>query len=176
MSTIYKWMDSETVVTSTTTANLLRTSDPVLVASLALGNRTGQATVGTVATLWPVTSATTGSTATTILPYGVISVQASSVSTTQAWLLSTATQTGQCVTIFYNSTSTSSQNVINTASTANMTFASTETYAGTTLTFNQVPKAYFELTAVTVSTAGGAFINPNVWMVTGRSAAGTLCT
>ncbi len=171
MSTIYKWQDSETVVTSTTTS-LLKSSDPVLINSANQGGRAAQATVGTIATLWPVSTST--STATVMLPYGVISLTPGS--TTQTWVLSTATQIGQCVTLLYNCTSTSSQNAISTNSTAAMTFASTETYAGTTLTFNQVPKAYYELTAMTVSTATGIFINPNVWMVTGRSAAGTLCT
>ena len=172
MSTIYKWQDVEPTVTSTTTS-LLKASDPVLVNSANQGGRAAQATVGAVATLWPVSTST--STATVLPPYGVISLTPGS--TTQAWLLSTATQVGQCVTIFYNSTSTSSSNSITTNSTANMTFVSSETYAGITLTFNQVPKAYVELTAVTVSTASGIFINPNVWMITGRSGvAAILCT
>lgn len=177
MSTIYKWQDSETVVTSTTTAALLKTTDPVLINSLNAGGRAAQATVGTIATLWPVaTVATTASTGTALLPYGILPVSSSSTASPATWLLSTATQIGQCVTLVYNCTSTSSQNTITTASTANMTIASTETYAGISVTFNGVPKAYVELTAMTVSTALGTFINPNVWMVTGRSAAGTLCT
>ncbi len=171
MSTIYKWQDSEAVVTSTTTAGLLTAASAVLVNT---AGKTGQATVGTVATLWPTVSSSSSSTTVALLPYGVTGV--TPASTTQGWVLSTATQIGQCVTLWYNCTSTSSQNAITTNSTANMTFVSTETYAGTTLTFNQAPKAYYELTAVTVSTASGVYINPNVWLITGRSASGTLCT
>ncbi len=176
MSTIYKWQDSENVVTSTTTASLLKASDPVLVNSQNLGGRAAQATVGSIATLWPVASiATTATTATALLPYGIVSVTSSSTANPATWLLSTATQIGQCVTLIYNCTSTSSQNTVTTASTVNMTMAATETYAGISITFS-APKAYVELTAVTVSTALGGFINPTVWMVTGRSAAGTVCS
>ncbi len=176
MSTIYKWQDSEVIVTSTTTANLLRATDPVLVNSQNLGGKAAQSTVGSVATLWPVAStATTASTATALLPYGIIGITSSSTANPATWLLSTATQIGQCVTLVYNCTSTSSQNTVTTASTVNMTIASTETYAGISITFNQNPKGYVELTAMTVSTALGGFINPVVWMVTGRSG-GIVCT
>ncbi len=171
MSTIYKWQDTETLITSTTTANLLRPQDPVLVNSLNLGQRPAQAAVGQIATLWP--TSTTTSSATALPPYGIVSLTPGS--TTQAWTLSTATQPGQCVTLFLNSTTTSSQNTVQTASTANMTFVSTDTYAGITITFNQNPKGYVELTSMSVSTANAIFINPFVWAVTGRSG-GIVCT
>ncbi len=167
MSTIYKWFDTVDVITSTTTGVLLRAADPVLVKSGATTNA-AQATVGTMSSLWTVS--TSSSTGTNLLPYGVIQLTSP---TSAQWFLSTATQVGQCVQIFYNSTSTSSASNVTSASTGAMTFASTETSSGMTFTFNQVGRAYLELTASPTSSSSSPACQ---WLVTGRSAAGLLCT
>ncbi len=175
MSFYPKFQDVEPSVTSTTTGGLLKTSDPVLVFS---GNRSapGQATVGTISTFWP--TSTSSSTATNISPTGLFQLQAASTSANATFLLSTATAVGQCVEIFYQSTSSSTQNQVTTASTANMTIASTDAQLGMTITFSGVPRAYVQLTAANASTAvtGNASPNSVQWLMTGRSSAGVVCT
>ena len=158
MSFYTKFQDAETVVTSTTTANLLGTSDPVLVYSGAL-KRAGQATAGTVATLWPVAPTATSATTATNLPNYGQSVLASSVVT--AWLINDPTAKGQIISIF-NTSSTSTANNVNTVS---ATIVATDTQSGITFGFGK-SGAYLEAVALSTSQ----------WLVTGRSAAGLICT
>lgn len=151
----YTVFDSDTVVTSTTTANLMAATDPVLIHSSAT-KRKAQSTVGSVATLWP--TSTSSSTATNLPNFGqIVLTSASSV----AWIINDPSQKGQLVSIF-NTSSTSTNNVVltNTA-----TIIATDTQTGVSVQF-QKSGTYAEMTSLSTS----------VWMVTGRSAAALNCT
>ena len=66
---IYKFQDSETVITATSTT-VITGADSLLMYS-ATDARTRQSTVNSVATAWTVTNATTTSTATGIINSGI---------------------------------------------------------------------------------------------------------
>ncbi len=168
MSFYTKFQDGEPTVTTTTTS-VLQASDPVLVYS---GNQkhASQATVGAISSLWSIS---TSSSTTSIPATGIVELSATSAS---FWALSTAASAGQCVTIYFNSTSTSSAQGVVTASSGAMSFCSTEASNGQTITFNQVRGAYVELTSITNTTSISGSTGLLQWAITGRSAAGVLCT
>lgn len=161
--TEYTFHVSESLVTSTTTATLGST-DPVLVYSNS-AIHTAQSTIGSVSSLWNVTSATSATTGTNISSNGYTSLGSSSGPIT-AWLLDTPLATGISKTI--QSVSTSTANTVTVSTTAvNTVIHSTDTWAGRTITFS-LPGAFVNLMA----TAG----TTNVWSVVDRSAAGVACT
>jgi len=156
MSTIYKFQDSETVVTSTSTAGL-SPSDAVIVYSTIAG-RTRQSTVSSVANQSVVTSATSATTATNITCFGYTSLGSSSGPIT-AWLLDDPPVAGVKKEISSLSTSTS-----NTVSTVSATIQATDTWVGRTLYF-RIPGDTVKLTARTTA----------IWTVDSRTSA-IVCT
>jgi len=158
---IYKFQDSEPVVTSTTTS-VLAASDPLLVYSGSQG-RTAQTTVGIASSKSYATAATSATTGTNISTYGFTSLGSSSGPNT-TWLLDVPLAAGISKTIV--SISTSTANVVTSASTSFANFLSTDSWLGSSITFSK-PGAYVEL--VSISTSQG-------WLVAGRSAAGVLST
>lgn len=164
---IYKFQDSETVVTTTTTG-VLAATDPILVWSSSRA-RTSQTTVGAISGLDLVTAATSGSSATLLTPYGLTTLGStqSTNGTSNIWVLPAPATTGQYVCLM--SVSTSTNNQVTTASTASANFLSTSSWLGTTITFS-APGAYAELQG---STGTGTIAG---WLIIGRSTAGVTCT
>lgn len=117
-------------------------------------------------------SSTSSSTA-AVTGSGVVQLTATSAS---FWSLSTAANPGQNVIIYFNSTSTSSAQGINTASTGGMSFCSTDASNGITITFNQVRGAYVELTSIVNTTSVSGSTGALQWAITGRSQSGVVCT
>lgn len=140
MSTIYKFQDSEAVISSTS-ATAMTAADTMPIYSAALG-RTQQATAGSVSCMATVTAATSATTATLIPNYGYTSLGSSSGPVT-AWVLG-APIVGTSKTI--RNTSTSTANTVASGSTG-ITFNSTGTNQ---LLFNGV-LAYVDLIGVSAT-------------------------
>ncbi len=161
MSTIYKFQDTETVLTCTTTS-ILTSTDVVLVNSVAKGGPSS-AQIGVVSALAKVTSATAASTATNITSWGVTQVTGNTSGT--QWLLDPPPAVGIYKTII--TSSSSGILLVTTASTATANFVTTGTALGTTLTFTSTQGGvYVEL--VSLSTA--------LWALIGQPKTGLACT
>lgn len=156
MSFYTQFNNAEAVVTSTTTSILLA-SDPALIYS-ANQKHAVQSTVGSVATLWPVKTATVNTTATNLSNYGQTIITSSS---SAAYILNDPTVAGLVVSI-YNSSTTST---VNSVTGQSATFGTTEAAAAVTLRFS-TGAASFELVAASTS----------AWLCTGRTVAGTSST
>jgi len=154
--TEYTFQDRETVVTTTTTANLLRATDPILVFSGAI-SRAAQATVGTISAYQLMT--TTTSTATLLNNNGFNLITSAS---SAAFQLTDPTIKGQ-VAIIWNSSTTSTAMLVTPIS---ATISATESTAGqaATIVFKAAP-ASITLTAQSTS----------LWLVTARSGS-LVCT
>lgn len=156
MSYYTKFQDVETVVTSSSTANLMRATDPILIYSSAL-SRPGQSTVSSVSCMIAVS--TSSSTASVIANSGM---QVLTSAANASYQLADPAQKGQVVSIF--NTSTTSTAI--TITPVSATISGTESTAGAaaTLIFKAGP-GNVELTALSTSQ----------WLVTARSAS-ILCT
>jgi len=149
--TIYTFHDSETAVTSTSSAGLTG-SDPLLVYSTNAG-RTRKTTVASVANQSIVTTATSATTGTNISCFGYTSLGSSSGPIT-VWGLDDPPQAGILKTISSLSTSTANGVVPVSA-----TIQATDTWVGSKIYF-RVPGGSVEL--VSRSTA--------IWQVCSRTA------
>ena len=153
----YTVFDTETVVTTTTTANLMSPNDPILIHSGAL-KRKAQATVGSISTLWGVS--TSSSTATALAAVGVQVLNNPTLAVT--YQLADPTQKGQNVFIFMTSTTSTATNV--TPISATISASESTAGAAASIVFKSAPSS-IELCALSTSQ----------WLVTARSGS-ILCT
>lgn len=160
MSTIYKFQDSETVITSTS-ASALTAADTVPVYATGPG-RTRQVSLGSIATMQTITSATSATTATAIVNYGYTSLGSSSGPIT-AWTLA-APVAGVEKTIF--NTSTSTANTVAAGLTTAVTFNST---GSTQLVFQGAAATASMIPIVTL-----VGLSATRWQITNVSTAGVI--
>ena len=161
MSSYYIFDEAEALLTSTTTAAILGSTDTMIVHNNAT-NKKFQAPVGAIEAQGFVTvTATTNSSGTNIQPYGVTQLvfAAATALTSFAWQLADPPSAGICKTLI-QSTTTSTQNQVNFVS---ATGRSTDGQALVSVGFSNVGTPYFELQSLSTS----------VWAVVGRSSAGT---
>lgn len=105
MSTIYKFQDSEVVVTSTSTS-ILQSSDPILVYSSQQG-RAAQSTIGSISAQETVTFATTTQSTTVLVsPYGT-TIFKSTGGSSAVWVLADPPSVGVTKTLVLGTTTTS---------------------------------------------------------------------
>ena len=160
MSSYYSFDQAEALLTSTTTAATMVSTDAIIVHNVAT-NKKWQTTPGAVAAQgFGTPSATTATSATVILPYGITQLvfAPATALTSFAWQLQDPPSAGLMKTLI-QSTTTSTQNQVNFVS---ATGRSTDGQALVSVGFSNVGTPYIELQSISTS----------VWAVVGRSAAG----
>ena len=156
MSYYTKFQDVETVITSSSTANLLKATDPVLVYSSALTHH-AQTTLSQFNSLMGVS--TSSSTASPLANNGMSVINSAAVASYQ---LADPAQKGQVIFIFNSSTTSTAI----TVTPISATISASESTAGqaSAIVFKAGP-ASIELTALSTS----------LWLATGRSGS-IVCT
>ena len=167
MSSYYSFDQAEALLTSTTTAATMVSTDAIIVHNVAT-NKKFQTTPGALASQMLVTTnATTNTSGTAISPYGVTKLlfAPATALTSFAWQLQDPPSAGLCKIIYMSST-TSSGNIVNFVSATGLTSA--------------ISNAAFVAmgTAAAATVGGGTFIeltsvSTSVWLITGKSSANT---
>lgn len=166
MSYYTKFADVEVFLTSTTTANTLVSTDALLVTSVAAG-QPRQTTPAAISTLQQVTNATTNSSGTTILPYGVTTLTFAAATTVTSFSfgqLQDPPSVGLLKRLI-GSTTTSSQNTVNTVS------ATIKSSSGTNQTGVGFGLAAAALTGIPIIDL--VSVSTSVWVVAQRTASCT---
>lgn len=160
MATIYKFQDSETAITSTSTSALNPADSVPIYSTVAVATK--QATLGSIASMGTITAATSATTATLISNFGYTSLGSSSGPIT-SWTL--GAPVAGCVKVIFN-TSTSTANSVAAGLTTAVTFNSTGStllvFQGAAATGPSIP--YVELLGLSTTR----------WQITGISSAGTV--
>ena len=161
MSYYTKFADVEALLTSTTTASIMASTDAVLVTSVS-GGGPRQSTVGAVSCLQSVS--TTSSTATTLPNYGLsfLAMGTGGTSAT-AYLLADPTAKGLVKTVYFSST-TSTANLVTVVSTGVTTIVSTGGSANVSVTVQGSGAGGFTLESLSTT----------VWVLTSKI--GTIAT